>query len=143
MRACRRDLRRSGASVREPESLRDAARRPRLRRVTLGRFDLGGLDEDELAHEPPQSWSSSRPATTSRRAHKAIKTLRDGGPLVEVADPARGDGRAAAGARLLDRLRRLRADADRAGRAVRAPAPARLEVARRSARTRSSRSTIS
>jgi DNA-binding response OmpR family regulator len=45
-------------------------------RVTLGRFDLGGLDLDALGQRPPN--------VVVVEAHKTIKRMRDEGPLVEV-----------------------------------------------------------
>lgn len=52
-------------------------------RVSLGRFDLGGLDFDELAQRPP-TVVVVEAADDVARAQKAIKRLRDEGPLVEV-----------------------------------------------------------
>ena len=52
-------------------------------RVTLGRFDLGGLDLEELAHQPP-TVCVVEAGDDVARAHKTIKRLRDEGPLVEV-----------------------------------------------------------
>lgn len=52
-------------------------------RVTLGRFDLGGLDLDELAGRPPNVVIVEANDDVSR-AQKTIKRLRDEGPLVEV-----------------------------------------------------------
>jgi DNA-binding response OmpR family regulator len=52
-------------------------------RVSLGRFDLGGLDEDELVLRPPVAVIVEAGDDISR-AHKTIQKLRDGGPLVEV-----------------------------------------------------------
>jgi DNA-binding response OmpR family regulator len=52
-------------------------------RTSLGRFDLGGLDLDELAGRPP-TVVLVEAADDVARAQKAIKRLRDEGPLVEV-----------------------------------------------------------
>lgn len=52
-------------------------------RVTLGRFDLGGLDMEELAARPPTVVVVEAGDDLSR-AQKTIKRLRDEGPLVEV-----------------------------------------------------------
>lgn len=52
-------------------------------RITLGRFDLGGLDLDELATRPP-TVVVVEAADDLGRAQKTIKRLRDEGPLVEV-----------------------------------------------------------
>jgi DNA-binding response OmpR family regulator len=52
-------------------------------RVTLGRFDLGGLDLEEVAQKPPTVVVVEAGDDVSR-AHKTIKRLRDEGPLVEV-----------------------------------------------------------
>jgi DNA-binding response OmpR family regulator len=52
-------------------------------RVTLGRFDLGGLDLEEVAQQPP-TVVVVEAADDVARAHKSIKRLRDEGPLVEV-----------------------------------------------------------
>lgn len=52
-------------------------------RISLGRFDLGGLDPDELAARPPTVVIVEAGDDVSR-AQKAIKRLRDEGPLVEV-----------------------------------------------------------
>ena len=52
-------------------------------RVTLGRFDLGGLDMEELAQKPP-TVCVVEAGEDVPRAHKTIKRLRDEGPLVEV-----------------------------------------------------------
>jgi DNA-binding response OmpR family regulator len=52
-------------------------------RVSLGRFDLGGLDDDELVERPPVAVIVEAGDDVSR-AHKTIQKLRDGGPLVEV-----------------------------------------------------------
>jgi DNA-binding response OmpR family regulator len=52
-------------------------------RATVGRFDLGGLDLEQLAREPP-TVCVVEAADDVPRANKAIKRLRDEGPLVEV-----------------------------------------------------------
>ena len=52
-------------------------------RVTVGRFDLGGLDFDELAAKPPVAVIVEAGDDVAR-AHKTIRKLRDSGPLVEV-----------------------------------------------------------
>ncbi|HEY4240714.1 MAG TPA: response regulator transcription factor [Kofleriaceae bacterium] len=52
-------------------------------RVALGRFDLGGLDADSLAAQPPTVVVVDADQDVAR-AQKAIAKLRDGGPLVEV-----------------------------------------------------------
>jgi len=52
-------------------------------RVTLGRFDLGGLDLDALAHKAPNVVVVEA-GDDLARAQKTIKRLRDDGPLVEV-----------------------------------------------------------
>jgi DNA-binding response OmpR family regulator len=52
-------------------------------RVAFGRFDLGGLDFDELAARPP-TVVIVEAGDDVGRAQKAIKRLRDEGPLVEV-----------------------------------------------------------
>jgi DNA-binding response OmpR family regulator len=52
-------------------------------RVSLGRFDLGGLDFDELAAKPPVAVIVEA-GDDIQRAQKAIVKLRDSGPLVEV-----------------------------------------------------------
>ena len=52
-------------------------------RVSLGRFDLGGLDFDELAVKLPVAVIVEAGDDVSR-AHKTIRKLRDSGPLVEV-----------------------------------------------------------
>jgi DNA-binding response OmpR family regulator len=52
-------------------------------RVSVGRFDLGGLDEAELvAHPPAVVVIEARDDIV--RAHKAVQKLRDSGPLIEV-----------------------------------------------------------
>lgn len=52
-------------------------------RVTLGRFDLGGLDLDQVAERPP-SVVVVEAGDDLARAQKTIKRLRDDGPLVET-----------------------------------------------------------
>ena len=52
-------------------------------RTTLGRFDLGGLDLDELADRPP-AVVIVEAGDDLGRAQKTIKRLRDDGPLIEV-----------------------------------------------------------
>jgi len=52
-------------------------------RTTLGRFDLGGLDLEELAARPPQVVVVEA-GDDLPRAQKTIKRLRDEGPLAEV-----------------------------------------------------------
>lgn len=52
-------------------------------RATLGRFDLGGLDLEQLAKQPP-TITIVEAGDDVPRAHKTIKRLRDEGPLVEV-----------------------------------------------------------
>ena len=52
-------------------------------RVSLGRFDLGGLDYDELERHPPEVVVVEA-ADDLVRAQKAIQKIRDGGPLTEV-----------------------------------------------------------
>jgi DNA-binding response OmpR family regulator len=52
-------------------------------RITLGRFDLGGLDLDELADRPP-TVVVVEAGDDLGRAQKTIKRLRDDGPLSEV-----------------------------------------------------------
>jgi DNA-binding response OmpR family regulator len=52
-------------------------------RATLGRFDLGGLDLDEVGVKPPNVVVVEAGDDVAR-AHKTIKRLRDEGPLVEV-----------------------------------------------------------
>lgn len=52
-------------------------------RATLGRFDLGGLDLDAIAQQPP-TVVIVEAADDVGRAHKSIKRMRDEGPLVEV-----------------------------------------------------------
>src|SRR6266480_2518280 len=50
-------------------------------RVSLGRFDLGGLDFDELGAQPP-AVVVVEAGDDAQRAQKAIRKLRDAGPLV-------------------------------------------------------------
>ncbi|MBS1118014.1 MAG: putative two component transcriptional regulator, winged helix family [Deltaproteobacteria bacterium] len=52
-------------------------------RATVGRFDLGGLDLDELARQPPNVVIVEAEDDVPR-ANRTIKRLRDDGPLVEV-----------------------------------------------------------
>ena len=52
-------------------------------RVTLGRFDLGGLDLDALGERPPTVVVVEAGEDVQRR-QKPIQKIRDGGPLVEV-----------------------------------------------------------
>ncbi len=52
-------------------------------RATIGRFDLGGLDLDEVAARPPNVVVVEAGDDVAR-AQKTIKRLRDDGPLVEV-----------------------------------------------------------
>ncbi|HWU90659.1 MAG TPA: response regulator transcription factor [Kofleriaceae bacterium] len=52
-------------------------------RVVLGRFDLGGLDLEELADRPP-TVVVVEAADDVARAQRTIKRLRDEGPLIEV-----------------------------------------------------------
>jgi DNA-binding response OmpR family regulator len=52
-------------------------------RVSLGRFDLGGLDEEELLQYPPVAVIVEA-GDELQRAQKTIQKIRDGGPLVEV-----------------------------------------------------------
>jgi DNA-binding response OmpR family regulator len=52
-------------------------------RVSVGRFDLGGLDEDELVNQPPVAVIVEA-GDELQRAQKTIQKIRDGGPLVEV-----------------------------------------------------------
>ncbi len=52
-------------------------------RATLGRFDLGALDLDEVARKPPNVVVVEAGDDVGR-AQKSIKRLRDEGPLVEV-----------------------------------------------------------
>ena len=52
-------------------------------RATLGRFDLGGLNLDAVAQQPPNVVIVEAGDEVGR-AHKSIKRMRDDGPLVEV-----------------------------------------------------------
>lgn len=52
-------------------------------RVSLGRFDLGGLDEEELVQYPPVAVIVEA-GDELQRAQKSIQKIRDTGPLVEV-----------------------------------------------------------
>ncbi|HEY1549072.1 MAG TPA: response regulator transcription factor [Kofleriaceae bacterium] len=52
-------------------------------RISLGRFDLGGLDEDELTQYPP-ACAIVEAGDDLPRAQKSIQKMRDTGPLVEV-----------------------------------------------------------
>jgi DNA-binding response OmpR family regulator len=52
-------------------------------RATVGRFDLGGVDLDELARQLPNVVIVEAEDDVPR-ANKTIKRLRDDGPLVEV-----------------------------------------------------------
>lgn len=52
-------------------------------RVSLGRFDLGGLDEEELSVHPPVAVIVEA-GDDVLRAQKTIQKIRDGGVLVEV-----------------------------------------------------------
>ena len=52
-------------------------------RVSLGRFDLGGLDEEELVAHPPVAVVVEA-GDDIARAQKSIQKIRDGGPLLEV-----------------------------------------------------------
>jgi DNA-binding response OmpR family regulator len=52
-------------------------------RVSVGRFDLGGLDEAELIAHPPEVVVVEA-GDDLVRAQKSIQKLRDGGPLLEV-----------------------------------------------------------
>ena len=53
-------------------------------RATLGRFDLGGLDPDAIAKQPPTVVIVEAGEEDVGRGQKAIKRMRDDGPLVEV-----------------------------------------------------------
>lgn len=55
-------------------------------RVSVGRFDLGGLDLDDLAARPP-TVVVVEAGDDLGRAHKTIKRLRDDGPKVLVEVP--------------------------------------------------------
>src|ERR1700712_6023367 len=52
-------------------------------RATVGRFDLGGLDLDAIARQPP-TVVIVEAGEDIGRAQKSIKRMRDEGPLVEV-----------------------------------------------------------
>lgn len=52
-------------------------------RATVGRFDLGGLDLDAIAAQPPNVVIVEA-GDDIGRAQKSIKRMRDDGPLVEV-----------------------------------------------------------
>jgi DNA-binding response OmpR family regulator len=52
-------------------------------RVSVGRFDLGGLDEAQLTLSPPVCIVVEA-GDELARAHKAIQRLRDHGPLIET-----------------------------------------------------------
>jgi DNA-binding response OmpR family regulator len=52
-------------------------------RVSCGRFDLGGLDEEELVAYPPVAVIVEA-GDELQRAQKTIQKIRDGGALVEV-----------------------------------------------------------
>jgi DNA-binding response OmpR family regulator len=52
-------------------------------RVTVGRFDLGGLDLEQVAQQPP-TVVVVEAGDDVGRAQKTVKRLRDEGPLVEV-----------------------------------------------------------
>lgn len=52
-------------------------------RVSVGRFDLGGLDEEDLLAYPPVAVVVEA-GDELQRAQKTIQKIRDGGPLVEV-----------------------------------------------------------
>ncbi len=52
-------------------------------RISVGRFDLGGLDEDDLLAHPPVAVVIEA-GDDWQRAHKTIQKIRDGGPLLEV-----------------------------------------------------------
>lgn len=67
----------------EPEGVVASALSELGCRVTIGRFDFGGLDLDALAHQPPAVCVVEAGEDVAR-AHKAIKRLRDNGPLAEV-----------------------------------------------------------
>jgi DNA-binding response OmpR family regulator len=51
--------------------------------VDLGRFDLGGLDDEALARRPPDLIVVDA-GDEVLRAHRAIRKLRDQGPLAEI-----------------------------------------------------------
>jgi DNA-binding response OmpR family regulator len=52
-------------------------------RVSVGRFDLGGLDEADLLSHPPVAVVIEA-GDDWQRAQKTIQKIRDGGPLLEV-----------------------------------------------------------
>jgi DNA-binding response OmpR family regulator len=52
-------------------------------RVSVGRFDLGGLDLEELAAQPP-ACIVIEAGDDLQRANKCIQKIRDGGPLLEI-----------------------------------------------------------
>ena len=52
-------------------------------RVTLARFDLGGLDDAAIAKQPPNVVIVEA-ADDATRAQRTIKHIRDGGPLVDT-----------------------------------------------------------
>jgi DNA-binding response OmpR family regulator len=52
-------------------------------RVSVGRFDLFGLDEDDLVAYPPVAVIIEA-GDDWQRAQKSIQKIRDGGPLLEV-----------------------------------------------------------
>jgi DNA-binding response OmpR family regulator len=52
-------------------------------RVSMGRFDLGGLDEADLLSHPPVAVVIEA-GDDWQRAQKTIQKIRDGGPLLEV-----------------------------------------------------------
>jgi DNA-binding response OmpR family regulator len=52
-------------------------------RVTLGRFDLGGLDLEALGERPP-TVVVVEAGEDVQRGQKTIQKIRDGGPLVEI-----------------------------------------------------------
>lgn len=52
-------------------------------RVSVARFDLFGLDEEEVAAKPPVAVVVEA-GDDVQRAQKSIQKIRDGGPLVEV-----------------------------------------------------------
>ncbi len=52
-------------------------------RVSVGRFDLGGLDEEDLLAHPPVAVVIEA-GDDWQRAQKTIQKIRDGGPLLEV-----------------------------------------------------------
>jgi DNA-binding response OmpR family regulator len=52
-------------------------------RVSVGRFDLGGLDLEDIASYPPAAVVIEA-GDDYQRAGKSIQKIRDGGPLLEV-----------------------------------------------------------